>query len=250
MVIRSDKLEAVVIRFNGCTIYSICYDSSFVPYVAMYRVLLSLKHCLIELLNDYKIELQYHEGKANVVAYALSRKVSHAMRYVMVLSDDFSQEFQKMCLEILHEIRVKQREVEFLQGVRVAVSEVRAKGFDVGPDDERDRRVFESLPDLSEGQVRTSETWWSTATFGDSHVEIGFDFDIFRHGSVESLEELANAYQREIIHLHGISKDIISKRDSRLCSQFWKKLQMALGSELKMSTSFHATTDGQTERTI
>ncbi|XP_074288558.1 uncharacterized protein LOC141613713 [Silene latifolia] len=65
-----------------------------------------------------------------------------------------------------------------------------------------------------------------------------------------SLEELANAYQREIIRLHGVPKDIISDRDPRFCSQFWKKLQLALGSELKMSTAFHAATDGQTERTI
>ncbi|XP_074300608.1 uncharacterized protein LOC141631897 [Silene latifolia] len=59
----------------------------------------------LELLNDYKVELQYHEGKVNVVVDALSRK----------------------------------------------------------------------------------ETW--------------------------SLEELANAYKREIIRLHGVSKDIISNRD-------------------------------------
>lgn len=65
-----------------------------------------------------------------------------------------------------------------------------------------------------------------------------------------SMEELANAYQREVVRLHGVPKDIISDRDPRFCSQFWKKLQEALGSELKMSTAFHAATDGQTERTI
>ncbi|KAK9732730.1 hypothetical protein RND81_04G018200 [Saponaria officinalis] len=59
-----------------------------------------------------------------------------------------------------------------------------------------------------------------------------------------SLEDLANAYDREVILLHGISKDIISDRDPRFSSQFWRKLQLALGSELKMSTAFHAATDG------
>ena len=43
---------------------------------------------------------------------------------------------------------------------------------------------------------------------------------------------------------------IISDRDSRLTSHFWKKFQDALGSELRFSTAFHPQTDGQSERTI
>jgi hypothetical protein len=30
----------------------------------------------LELINDYDLEIHYHPGKANVVAYALSRKAS------------------------------------------------------------------------------------------------------------------------------------------------------------------------------
>ncbi|XP_074298108.1 uncharacterized protein LOC141628925 [Silene latifolia] len=112
------------------------------------------KRCWFELLNDYKVKLQYHEGKTNLVVDTLSRKVCHAMRSVVVLLDDLHRDFQKMSLEvmlpstlylsamvvepqILHEIRVKQRDDELQEGVRVAKSKGHAKRFNDGPDDGR-----------------------------------------------------------------------------------------------------------------
>ena len=64
------------------------------------------------------------------------------------------------------------------------------------------------------------------------------------------LEKLATAYREHVLRLHGVPSDIVSDRDSRFLSNFWQKLQEALGTKLKMSTSFHPATDGQTERTI
>lgn len=63
-------------------------------------------------------------------------------------------------------------------------------------------------------------------------------------------QKLADAYRKNVLRLHGVPKDIVSDRDSRFLSNFWQKLQEALGTQLKMSTSFHPATDGQTERTI
>jgi hypothetical protein len=36
----------------------------------------------LELIKDYVLEIHYHPGKANVVAYALSRKSQVNMMYV------------------------------------------------------------------------------------------------------------------------------------------------------------------------
>lgn len=65
-----------------------------------------------------------------------------------------------------------------------------------------------------------------------------------------SLQQLADAYVKEVVRLHGVPRDIVSDRDSRFLSNFWGKLQQAMGTLLKFSTAFHPATDGQTERTI
>lgn len=65
-----------------------------------------------------------------------------------------------------------------------------------------------------------------------------------------NVNQLADAYVREIVRLHGVTKDIISDRDPRFLSNFWGTFQKAFGTILKFSTAFHPATDGQTERTI
>ena len=63
-----------------------------------------------------------------------------------------------------------------------------------------------------------------------------------------NMDKLAQIYVREVIRLHGIPRDIISDRDSRFQSQFWKALQKAFGTKLQFSSSYHLETDGQTKR--
>ena len=61
---------------------------------------------------------------------------------------------------------------------------------------------------------------------------------------------MADAYVKEVVRLHGVPRDIVSDRDSRFLSNFWGKLQQAMGTLLKFSTAFHLATDGQNESTI
>ncbi|TYK21249.1 ty3-gypsy retrotransposon protein [Cucumis melo var. makuwa] len=55
-------------------------------------------------------------------------------------------------------------------------------------------------------------------------------------------------YMTEIVRLHGVPVSIVSDRDARFTSKFWKGLQLALSTRLDFSKAFHPQTDGQTER--
>ena len=57
-------------------------------------------------------------------------------------------------------------------------------------------------------------------------------------------------YMHEVVRLHGLLSSIVSDRDSKFTSRWWKELQRLLGAKLLMSTSFHPQTDGQSERAI
>ena len=59
-----------------------------------------------------------------------------------------------------------------------------------------------------------------------------------------SLKRLAGLYIEQIVRLHGVPVTIVSDRDSRFVSQFWKSLHKALGTKLNFSTAFHPQTDG------
>ena len=54
-----------------------------------------------------------------------------------------------------------------------------------------------------------------------------------------SMDRLAELYVDEIVRLHGVPLSIVSDRDSRFTSRFWKELQSALGTRLNFSTAFH-----------
>ena len=65
-----------------------------------------------------------------------------------------------------------------------------------------------------------------------------------------TLEEFCRLYIREIVRLHGVPISIVSDRDSRFSTHFWKSFQKAMGTRLTMSTTFHPQTNDQSERTL
>jgi hypothetical protein len=65
-----------------------------------------------------------------------------------------------------------------------------------------------------------------------------------------SMEKLATLYVDEVVTRHGVPLSIVSDRDSRFASSFWKSLQRELGTKVHLSTAYHPQTDGQSERTI
>jgi hypothetical protein len=67
------------------------------------------------------------------------------------------------------------------------------------------------------------------------------------HTSITA-KELSWKYLREIVRLHGLPESIVSDRDPKFTSKWWRELHRLIGTKLLMSTSFHPQMDGQTER--
>ncbi|GJQ89539.1 putative reverse transcriptase domain-containing protein [Tanacetum coccineum] len=57
------------------------------------------------------------------------------------------------------------------------------------------------------------------------------------------MEKLTRLYLKEIVCRHGVPVLIISDRDPRFTSRFWRSLQRSLGMNLDMSTAYHPQTD-------
>ena len=60
--------------------------------------------------------------------------------------------------------------------------------------------------------------------------------------------ELAKVFFDTVFKLHGMPRVIVSDRDPKFTSLFWKALFKCMNTKLAMSTAFHPETDGQTER--
>jgi transposase InsO family protein len=63
-----------------------------------------------------------------------------------------------------------------------------------------------------------------------------------------SARGLAQAFLYEVFRHHGVPRELVSDRDPRITSLFWKEICRLLGIKQALSTAYHPQTDGQTER--
>jgi hypothetical protein len=132
----------------SCKFYT---DHKSLKYIFTQKELNMRQRRWLELIKDYNIELLYHEGKANVVADALSRKASHSLSAMRALPEDITRDLEKLQIEpipqghevldamvvepeLFHEIRASQWEDHDLVKIREDIPIGKAAGFEIHND--------------------------------------------------------------------------------------------------------------------
>ena len=62
--------------------------------------------------------------------------------------------------------------------------------------------------------------------------------------STYKTDSIAKFFMKDIFKLHGLPQEIVSDRDLKFTSNFWKGLFAYLGTKLSFSTTYHPQTDG------
>jgi len=81
-----------------CKIYT---DHQSLKYIFTQKEINLRQRRWLELLKDYDLQIQYHPGKANVVADALSRKTQHALNAMMDTQPEILRDLETMSIELV-----------------------------------------------------------------------------------------------------------------------------------------------------
>ncbi|XP_071918797.1 uncharacterized protein [Coffea arabica] len=199
----------------------------------------------VEFFEDYDCTINYHQGKANVVADALSRQVQIAglMAKEWNLLEEVSEWNPRLDRQRVIFCNITVR-ADLLDRIKEAQRNDRMVQKWTG---EVQKRELQDFNMSSEGLPRTQKGHDAVWVIVDRLTKSAHFLPV---NMKYSMEKLAQLYMDEIVRLHGIPVSIVSDRDPRFVSRFWQQLQGTLGTKLNFSITYHPQTDGQSERTI
>ncbi|GJY38449.1 putative reverse transcriptase domain-containing protein [Tanacetum coccineum] len=244
---------------------------------------LNMRQCFwIELLSDYDCETRYHPGKANVVAYALSKKErvkpkrvramnmilqSSIKDRILVAQKDAMDEFaalQKGLDEMIEQrsdgtlyyLDTFEGDMYWWPRIKKDIAEYVSKCLTflkVKAEHQRPSGLLQQ-PEIPvwkwEGIAMDFMTKLPRTSSGHDTIWVIVDqltksahFLPMREDY--KMERLARLYLNEIVARHGVPISIISDRDSLFKLRFWQSMQEALGTRLDISTVYHPQTDGK-----
>nr|GEY59047.1 reverse transcriptase domain-containing protein [Tanacetum cinerariifolium] len=205
----------------------------------------------LELLSDYDCEIRYHPGKANVVADALSRKEQEPLRTEARKQENIKNEDVGGMLvensknpEAIREQKLEPCAdgTQCLNGrswlpcysnLRMVIMyESHKSKYSIHPGSDK---IYQDMKKLC---------WWPNmnadiATYlpksSQGYNTIWVIVDRLTKSAIftpiretDPMDKLARIYLKEVVTRHGIPVSIISDRDPRFASNFWRSLQNAL----------------------
>jgi hypothetical protein len=109
VVIHALKIWRHYIMGKRCELYT---DHKSLKYIFTQSNLNLRQRRWLELIKDYDLEINYHPGKANVVADALSRRSHVSQLVVDSMPFELCEEFDKPNLRIVANTEVMEMEVD------------------------------------------------------------------------------------------------------------------------------------------